>query len=294
MLNKEEFDRLSKEIQDEDFGIYTNVIPTDEKYGRHRLYEATCTKCKKVLKRTLYDLRHFNKVCQHGGIKNLQEDGSWIIHGVKCSNSLRIAPGLSDYNKRVYDMWSHMILRTTPEYWKKEPTYTGTTVCEEWKDFSIFYNDIKELEGYDYWKDNYGKRVMLDKDLKGNGKKLYSKETCCFLSHKASNQEVAERYPDLMYGEVFNQSRKRNKLTKGKRVKAINLSTKETYYFYSTRDAAKFVDTSQGNIWQCISDNPRYSNVTSCKGFEFIEITEEEFQANKDKIIYFAKTFELD
>lgn len=293
MLSKEEFNRLSKEIQGEDFGIYKDVTPTDEKYGNHRLYEATCSKCGRTVKRVLYDLRHFNTICQHGSPKKHDHSG-YTVYGIKCFNSLGIDPGLNDYNKRVYDMWRHMILRTAPEYWKKEPTYTGTTVCEEWKDFSIFYNDIKELEGYDYWKDNYGKRVMLDKDLKGHGKKLYSKETCCFLGHKASNQEVAKRYPDLLYDEVFNQLRKKNKLTQGKRVKATNLETKEITYFYSTHDAAKFVNGSQRSVWQCLSNDPKYIDKTTYKGFEFVEVTEEEFQANKDKVVYFAETFTLE
>lgn len=40
--------------------------------------------------------------------------------------------------------------------------------------------------------------IMLDKDTLVKGNKLYSKETCCLISHADSNRDVAERHPEIL------------------------------------------------------------------------------------------------
>ena len=56
----------------------------------------------------------------------------------------------------------------------KQPTYIGCSVCEEWLIFSNFKSWMEQQD----WE---GKE--LDKDLLVYENKIYSPETCCFISH---------------------------------------------------------------------------------------------------------------
>ena len=73
-----------------------------------------------------------------------------------------------------YRKWRHMLERCySAKCQMKRPTYIGCTVCDEWKYFSKFraWMIAQDWEGKE-----------LDKDLLFRGNKLYSPETCCFLS----------------------------------------------------------------------------------------------------------------
>lgn len=74
---------------------------------------------------------------------------------------------------KCYDCWRSMIRRCygTKEL-KRNPTYEGTTVAEEWLVYSVFkaWYDEHYVEGF-----------QLDKDLIVAGNKVYSKEVCIFV-----------------------------------------------------------------------------------------------------------------
>lgn len=78
-----------------------------------------------------------------------------------------------------YQRWHAMINRCYNEnYQKKHPTYSDCKVCEEWKIFSNFKRWVVLQE----WKERH-----LDKDLLIKGNKLYSPETCVFISSTVNN-----------------------------------------------------------------------------------------------------------
>ena len=58
------------------------------------------------------------------------------------------------------------------------PTYRGCTVSDEWLTFSVFKNWMEKQD----WEDN-----QLDKDLLIEGNKVYSPETCVFVSGMVNN-----------------------------------------------------------------------------------------------------------
>ena len=248
----------------DDLGIYTNIRESGNKSPwdkRHKMYYADCKVCGKTVERTLYDLRHFNRVCQHGKLKDM---------GIEALDNMPTGFLDNEYNKRVYDLWRHMIMRTNESYWEKEPCYTGTSVSEEWKNFSNFYRDIVELDGYDLWKNGQGQRIMLDKDVKGNGSKLYSKETCCFLTHKESNQDVHRRHPEIIENlvKIAQDSGKE----KGRKVKAINKNTQEVLMFDSIKECARELNLKPAHIWMCLSQEEKYKSHKSSKGWMFESI----------------------
>jgi len=75
-----------------------------------------------------------------------------------------------------YNTWADMIQRCyDPKWHDKKPTYTGCTVCDEWHNYQVFS---------EWFEDNYIEGFQLDKDIKIDGNKVYSPETCMFVSGK--------------------------------------------------------------------------------------------------------------
>lgn len=91
----------------------------------------------------------------------------------------------SSYNK-AYRMWESMINRCYNINANNYNRYggKGIKVCNRWLCFEYFLEDIKYLPNYNKWYKDSSK-YHLDKDyLQQNipyDKRIYSKETCCFL-----------------------------------------------------------------------------------------------------------------
>jgi len=85
----------------------------------------------------------------------------------------------ADRNKIVwscpfYDRWFGMMSRCYAQSMKaRNPAYAECSVCPEWRRFSDFR---KWMQSQDW----HGKQ--LDKDIIIAGNKIYSAETCCFVS----------------------------------------------------------------------------------------------------------------
>lgn len=80
--------------------------------------------------------------------------------------------------RRVYDLWANMLKRCYGDYKGK---YPDCSVDKRWHSFKNFLNSIQELEGYKEWEQ--GKDMCLDKDTKIKGNKIYSKDTCRFITN---------------------------------------------------------------------------------------------------------------
>lgn len=83
-----------------------------------------------------------------------------------------------------YTRWTNMLQRCySDSYQKKTPTYRGCSVCDEWKYFSKFkaWMITQDWEGNE-----------LDKDILVKGNKVYSPETCVFITRMV-NSFVVER-----------------------------------------------------------------------------------------------------
>jgi len=73
-----------------------------------------------------------------------------------------------------YRAWSGMLKRAyCPKFHARQPTYIGVTVCEEWHSFMAFraWMETQDWEG-----------KQLDKDIIAPGNKVYSPDTCVFVS----------------------------------------------------------------------------------------------------------------
>lgn len=83
---------------------------------------------------------------------------------------------------REYKVWKGMIERCYEKSSRAYPYYgmKGVSVCDEWHNFQNFakwYCDNHPKDGISY---------QLDKDLKAIGNKVYSPETCMFVSPKVN------------------------------------------------------------------------------------------------------------
>lgn len=94
---------------------------------------------------------------------------------------------------KEYRLWEGIIHRCyQDDYEFKNRSYEEATICERWKRFDYFLEDIIHIEGYDLWKKFHAENpntkniYEFDKDTKILGNKTYSPETCRFI-HKRIN-----------------------------------------------------------------------------------------------------------
>lgn len=77
-----------------------------------------------------------------------------------------------------YRTWQNMLKRCYSEYTLEiQPTYKGCTVCDDWKSFSKFkaWMETQDWEG-----------KSLDKDLLLPGNRVYSPDTCVFVTQRVN------------------------------------------------------------------------------------------------------------
>lgn len=86
-------------------------------------------------------------------------------------------------NTNQYAIWNGMLNRCyNPKYHEKKPTYIRCTVCEEWLNFQVFSK---------WYDENYyqieNEVMQIDKDIICKGNKIYSPNTCCFVTIKINS-----------------------------------------------------------------------------------------------------------
>ena len=84
------------------------------------------------------------------------------------------------YINRVYHLWFNMLQRVC-----ENDMYCNVSICSTWMCFANFLEDLPNIPGYDKWV-NSEKRYeyVLDKDIlqQDNPQKIYSADTCCFVT----------------------------------------------------------------------------------------------------------------
>lgn len=86
-----------------------------------------------------------------------------------------------------YRLWDGILERCYDRKEGKELSYEEATIDPKWIYFENFYYDIKNVEGYNKWKQyklehpNEKNIYELDKDIKGQGSKVYCVENCTFI-----------------------------------------------------------------------------------------------------------------
>ena len=95
----------------------------------------------------------------------------------------------SKIRRKIYNIWWHIKDRC---YNQNNPRYKnyggrGVVLCDEWKCFETFFEDVKKLSGYSDLGVLNGK-IHLDKDSIDINNKIYCKEKCVFISKELNNK----------------------------------------------------------------------------------------------------------
>ena len=182
------------------------------------------------------------------------------VCGVGClglmSDGTRPRTKINGKRTREYEVWKSMLNRCYSEKsLKRNPTYKDCYVCDRWLCFANFLEDLPLIEGYELWRDNPNQRISLDKDLKQQGikNKVYSLETCCFISSSDNNKERNKRKPNLSI-----------------KVYGVNVKTGEkTRVFNSIHEVERELGVNHGNISSCINGRCK----TAC-GYRWYKVEE--------------------
>ena len=158
-----------------------------------------------------------------------------------------------DFSEREYKTWNIMIHRCyDSNFHKDHPTYKDATVCKRWLCFEYFLDDLPLIEGYNYWLEHPNERIALDKDIKGNGSKVYCLENCKFISNIDNIKESRNRNGSVGF------------CSEPKPVVGVNKITGEVIRFESAREAQRQTGISQSQIGHCCRKEPKYK---SAKGY---------------------------
>ncbi len=139
-------------------------------------------------------------------IKNgdIRDCYSKSVCGVACTGDIKTKGKYKPY----YSVWHDMINRCYNPNNKQSETYKNVTVCDEWLIFKNFYDEVKEIEGFDEVLFEKGE-LVLDKDIKQRflKHKIYSKNTCKWVSKRENNKiQDKQQKPFIAIspiGEIF-------------------------------------------------------------------------------------------
>jgi len=104
-----------------------------------------------------------------------------LVHGVGINDAPYIVRPIASGKTKIcpyYSVWSHMIERCYSEReLSRNPSYIGCSVAKEWHSFMSFR----------LWMENQDwKGKQLDKDVLIVGNKIYSPETCIFVTRQVN------------------------------------------------------------------------------------------------------------
>ena len=123
----------------------------------------------------------FETVAQLGHIRNgnVKDPYSPSVFGVGVTGT-KYPVKINGVITKEYDLWHSMLRRCYSDISKKKnPTYEGCEVSDNFKSYEYFYEWCHSQIGFG--NEGNGNPFQLDKDLLIKGNKVYSESTCVFL-----------------------------------------------------------------------------------------------------------------
>lgn len=160
------------------------------KYGEYKIVTYVNANCVDV---KFKDTGSTHRTTYHNSLRGEVMD---CMQPTVCGVGIKGSLKTREYGLRVksYTVWVGMISRCYNEgRHKTHPTYIGCSVCDEW----LYYPNFKV-----WFDDNYIEGYELDKDIKVKGNKIYSPETCMFVS-KAENLKQAQAHTYKIYRSLL-------------------------------------------------------------------------------------------
>jgi len=100
---------------------------------------------------------------------------------------------------KEYVTWKEMLRRIADEKSLQQfPTYRDCSVCERWLYYPHFYQDVRKLPGYlDWYYNTKPCKYNFDIDIKIPGSKIYSRNTCMFVTSSENSLDANRRRHNL-------------------------------------------------------------------------------------------------
>ena len=178
---------------------YEGTVWSSDKYGEYIVINYINTR-KVAIKFLSTNYSYYTTMCRikRGGVKDYLAPS---VCGVGYVGEGSFKPSIKGLDSKSYKVWHCMLQRCYDEsILGRYPTYKGCSVADEWHNFQNFAK---------WFEDNYIEGYQLDKDSLVEGNKIYSEDTCTFISPQA-NTEVAhaKNYkmvsPDKVCVSIYN------------------------------------------------------------------------------------------
>ena len=171
---------------------------------------------------------------------------------------------------KEYTLWMDMLKRCySDKYQKKQPTYEGCEVSDNFLYYEYFYEWCNKQIGFD------NKDWQLDKDLLVKGNKVYNESTCIFIP-KEINQVLVKRenmrgkYPIGVYWSHKNKAfMARVNMNKGK-YEYLGSFNAEIEAFNAYKTAKEAFVKEQASKWKGKIDDRAYNALMNYQ----VEITD--------------------
>lgn len=140
-------------------------------------------------------------------------------------------------DRRIYNLWKGVLVRSNNIYKELNPTYSDVTCCDEWLRLSSFICDISKLHGFD---NCLNLKWQLDKDILVKGNKLYRKDMVCFVPKDVNNLFIKRgslrgEYPiGVNYYKPLNKFRAQINIDKIKKHIGLFDSIDQAFYAYKS------------------------------------------------------------
>lgn len=143
-------------------------------------------------------------------------------------------PGINSEYDGLYRSWMNMIHRAENKN-GKSPTYSDVSVCDRWKSYDNFFEDMHET---------WFKGATIDKDSIKPGNRIYCKEYCKWITKSNNTKEMTDRL-----GSPRNRSSVKRMWSK--KVKCIETGE----IFESCSDATKKHNLKRGSVKDAANPN---------------------------------------
>ena len=123
----------------------------------------------------------FETIATLGNIKNGYVKDLYLpsVYGIGILGN-KYPPSINGVKTKEHELWQNMFQRCYSTTLKKRnPTYEGCEVSNNFKSYEYFYEWCHKQIGFD--NDGNGNPFQLDKDLLTKGNKVYSETTCVFI-----------------------------------------------------------------------------------------------------------------
>ena len=205
----------------------------------------------------------FEVVVQLGHIKNGNVKDPYLpsFYGVGILGA-KYPSRVNGVLTKEYDLWYSMLRRCYSDNSKKKnPTYEGCKVSENFLHYEYFYEWCQNQIGFD--NDGNGFPFHLDKDLLVKGNKVYSEDTCVFIPQEINKVLIkcdASRGEHLI-GVYWNKTNKafRAMVSKNKgKSEHLGYFNTEIEAFNAYKEAKESFVKEQANKWKSQIDIRAY------------------------------------